>query len=309
MTALTGLALLLPATAPWTREKLGFVTFAANYLVSPVVTIGPPPEWFLPNTTADAVPGLIILGVTLPGLALLFMRVRERDRLGFVLSLILGALLPVSSMTAGTRYLYLASVGVAVAAAWTFRAALATRVRTLAALVLPMVAVLSITQIFDKGRDWRWAADLTRQGIAEMSAHLAPCGTRDVVLLTAPAGIRDVYSNIPWEAFDILHGCAPASLRTLLRVSRVDAEVVVTDRIEGGLEMRVLSYRGQIIASDDLSRFDRPIAPGDRSVILTPLGPLETLPDGGAQLFRLRVTDETRAAQFYYYSLGRIHPK
>ena len=298
-------ALTVPATSAWMREKLGFVAYASYYLVSPVVTISPPLTWFDPGHAGDARPGLVLLvliaAVTLFGAA----RVRRYDRLAFVLFAVVGALLPVLSMTGGTRYLYLAAAPVSWAAAWAFQTALATRWRSLALFVLPIVAVVSINQIMVKGRDWQWASEMTRMGVETMSRELEPCGTRRVVLLTAPAGVRGVYSNIPWEAFDVLHGCAPAELQSLLRVVGADADVVVSEGADA-IEIRVRDYRGQIVASSDLSRFDQPIDPGATRRIETPLGPLDTAPDGDAQVFRLQRAPTAASVQFFYFSRGAV---
>jgi hypothetical protein len=299
------LGLSLPASAAWTREKLGFVAYAAYYLVSPVVTLGPPTTWFEPARITDAVAGLVVLTLAVSTFVVLIARTKHLDRLGFLVFAIIGALLPVLSMTGGTRYLYLASAVVSWAGAWAFQWTLTTRARALALLVLPLMVMVSIQQIGAKGRDWHWASELTRRGLDVMARDLEPCGTKHVVLLTAPAGIRGVYSNIPWEAFNVERGCAPASLRTLLRVVGADAVVAVRVTQNGTIEIGVPDYVGQIVASADLSRFDRPIAPGTTARLDTPLGTLETMPIGTTQLFRLTRTD-AEPLQFFYYGYGEI---
>jgi hypothetical protein len=307
---LMALALVWPPASAWMREKLGFVAYAIYYLVSPVVTWSPPQAWFEPAKAIDAVPGLVLLLGVLASVTVALARVRDPDRLGFVVAFILGSLLPVSSMTGGTRYLYLASAGIAWAGAWIFQSLSMTRWRVAVSGALAVLCVLSITQISSKGRDWQWASAMTRDGLAAMSADLQPCGTRHLLLLTAPVGIRGVYGNFYWEAFDVAHGCAPASFRTLLRLVGREARVEVRVADPGLIEIRIPDYAGQVVASNDLSHFDRPVGRGDSGAIDTVLGRLTFGPEGpgsDVEVFRLAPTPEARAARLFFYGRGGVH--
>lgn len=67
-------------------------------------------------------------------------------------------------------------------------------------------------------------------------------------------------------------------------------------------------YAGNFVASRDLRHFDAPLT-GDESVrIDTPIGRLESMPEGNTRVFRLTLADRVRAAHFYFYSDGRVHP-
>jgi hypothetical protein len=175
-------------------------------------------------------------------------------------------------------------------------------------LILVALLGVSAAQIVVVGRTWRWAAAMTRDGVILMSEAAQPCGTKDVVLLTTPAGIGDVYGNLYYEAFDVLTGCSPRDVRTLLRVVRTDADVTVTNPDPGVVEIRVLRYSGNVLASDDLRNFDHRIEPGSAASISTPAGKLTTFPEGTSQVFRLVMTPEIAGAERFYYSHGSIRP-
>jgi hypothetical protein len=145
---------------------------------------------------------------------------------------------------------------------------------------------------------------MTREALALIRPALDPCGTQDVVVLTTPAAIRGVYSNLNEVAFEV-SGCAPASFATVLRVVRVDA-VVDVDRRDDLIEMRVPVDSGNLVASRDLHTFDVPMTGRDRVVIDTPVGRLESEVDGEGRIFRLAVDERYRHAHFFYYSDGRL---
>jgi 4-amino-4-deoxy-L-arabinose transferase-like glycosyltransferase len=306
--AILALALWWPPTAARVREPLNFVAYAAFYLVSPIVRPAPPPYFLDPATTVYAVGGIVVVTV---GLFVAWLGLRwwsTRPGVLFLIAFVAAALLPVSSMTGGTRYLYLASAGSSLLAGLAFSELAKGRGRRLAVAVV-LVAILGVSwaQVRAAGRAWQWASEMTAAGVALMSADLAPCDTKDVVLLTAPVGIEGVYCNFYWEAFGVSNGCSPATFHTVLRVVRLDAHVEVTERPDGILELRVSGYRGNIVMSRDLSHFDRPVPRGDRATVDLPIGRLETMPDGDAQVFRLTLDARARQARLYYYSDGRIH--
>src|SRR5262249_17867439 len=110
--AVAAAMLYLPTTSAWTREKLGFVAFASFYLISPIVLPQPWPYFLDQTTNFYALIGLGVLAVTI-GVGLLALPWITRDaRVTFLLVFVAAALVPVSSMTGGGRYLYLASAAV-----------------------------------------------------------------------------------------------------------------------------------------------------------------------------------------------------
>jgi hypothetical protein len=139
-----------------------------------------------------------------------------------------------------------------------------------------------------------------------MAAGLEPCGTRDVLLITAPVGIGGVYANFYWEAFDIVAGCSPRALTALVRVVRDDATVEILAAGTERIEFRVPDYRGQIVASEDLRNFGLPIAAGQTVSLTTAAGTLATRPEGTAQHFTFTPNDWARTTLAYYYSAGQI---
>jgi hypothetical protein len=178
--------------------------------------------------------------------------------------------------------------------------------RLAAAAVVTAVLALSLTQVLQAGRVWRDGADMTRDGVTLMSASLAPCGTKDVVLLTTPVGIGGVYANFYYEAFDVLTGCSPRTFSTLLRVAGTDAHVDVVTRQDGVIELRVPDYRGNIVASEDLRNFTVRVSSGLTRTIETTIGRLEISAEGTTQVFRVTLNEQARGAERFYYSAGRI---
>jgi 4-amino-4-deoxy-L-arabinose transferase-like glycosyltransferase len=302
-----GAVLWLPATSAQAAEKLGFVAYVAFYSLTPLVTPSPSPLWFSPSSPLDALPGLIALTLAGSALAVWRREIASRPHVLFLLVLVGAALLPVSSMVGGLRYLYLSSAGIALLGGWLIQG-LAGGARRVGWLALVAVLVISALQIAAVGRTWRWAAAMTRDGITLMSDAAQPCGTRDVVLLTTPAGIGGVYGNVYYEAFDVLTGCSPRDVRTLLRVVRTDADVTVTSPAPGVVDIRILRYAGNVLASADLRNFDHRIEPGSAASISTAAGQLTTFPEGTSQVFRLEMTPEVSSAAQFYYSHGSIRP-
>jgi hypothetical protein len=297
--------LWLPATAAATARSLGFVAYVAFYSISPVVFPSPPAEWFAPMGGRDALLGFVI-AMTLLAIVARFGRslARHADAV-FLCVFIAAALVPVSSMIGGLRYLYLATAGVVLLAGW-FLERLPRRGRIPTAVLLTAFFVVSLSQLLHAAHAWRAGSDMTRDGIRLMADSPAPCGTRAIVLLTAPAGIGGVYANFLYEAFDVLTGCSPKSFVALLRVVDGDVHVDVTTREYGVVELHVPNYRGNIIASKDLSNFTYRIAPGQTLVMDTALGRLETFAEGSTQAFHLTLNDRARKVESYYYSDGAI---
>lgn len=305
--AVTGALMWIPATSGQIAEKLGFAAYVAFYSLSPIVAPSPSPMWFSPPSPVDGLPGLFALALAAAALATWRRQLMSRPRILFVLVFIGAALLPVSSMVGGLRYLYLSSVGIALLGGALF-ARLSGAARRIGWLALGAILVLSATQIVTVGRTWRWAAAMTREGVILMADAARPCGQKDVLLLTAPVGIGDVYGNFYYEAFDVLTGCSPRDLRTLLRVVRTDADVTVVRPEPGIVEIRIQRYTGNVLAADDLRNFDHRIEPGSAATITTAAGRMTTFPDGTSQVFRLAMTPESASAEQFYYANGRIRP-
>ncbi|MFI5176946.1 MAG: hypothetical protein ACHQO8_00180 [Vicinamibacterales bacterium] len=302
--AIAATLLLLPAASVWLRPKIGFASFALFYLVSPVAVPAPPSSLFDGPATLTAAIELVVL---IGAVAVVWLNRRwlaARPPAVFLLVFVAAALAPVSSMTSGPRYLYLASAGASLFAGvvvWS----LAGRARGRAIAVVAVALGLAAVQLVAAARSWTWATDMTRDAVELIRPALQPCGTEDVVLLTTPVGIRGVYSNFNEAALE-LSGCAPASFATLLRVQSVDAHVDVA-RQGDTIELRVPGYAGNFVASQDLRVFDAPIAVNQALTIDTPVGRLETTGASGVRVFRLSVAESKRGARFFYYSDGAVH--
>ena len=229
----------------------------------------------------------------------------------FLCVFIAAALLPVSSMTGGTRYLYLASAGVALligvaARTWSPRA------RTPRRPLLLIVLLVSWAQIEQAAKNWRWASTMTDQRAGAHVAASRPCRQKEIILLTAPVGLRGTYCNFYWDAFDATTDCPPASFLTVLRVVRHDADVEIRHRDNGVLELRV----PRLPRSDD--RVDAicvtSIGPSatwtdgrsTRPRVGSSTRPEESAPDDPVQVFTLTLSPQAQQARLFYYSDGQI---
>ena len=291
----------------WMFEKLGFVTHVVFYSVSPVIFPAPRPEWFNPTSIVAALPHLVVLAL-IGLLAWSLTRVSESDDrrdLSFALLFIAAALLPVSSMTGGLRYLYLPTVGVALLTSAVL-SRLSKNARPFAAAAVAVLLLISAQQIVHAGRAWRKASSVTRNGVQLMANSLSRCGSDDVLLLTTPVAIGNIYANLSWDAFDVIADCTPRNFWTVLRVVGEDLRVPVGSVAPDTVELRVPNYSGNIVASKDLRNFVVSVAPGDTASLDTAVGRLETFADGSTQVFRLTMTPEAKAAKRFYYSHGRI---
>jgi hypothetical protein len=301
--AIASAFLYLPPSSAWMREKLGFVGFAGFDLASPIVLPQPWPYFLDETTNVYALGGLITLAVVIAvGLRVTQWITRDM-RIVFLLVFIAAALVPVSSMTGGGRYLYLASVSVSLLVAVASLAVVRYRA---ASVAIGLVFALSVLQLDYAARAWTWASTMTTNALTLMTSDLAPCGTRDVILLTAPVGIRGTYCNFLWEAFGLTSDCAPKSFRTLLRVVGNDVIVAVGRPEPGIVELRVRNYAGNILASSDLSTFEIWVERGRTMTVATPLGRLDTQPDGEDEVFRLTLDAGLADARLYYYGDGSV---
>ena len=298
------LALVLSPASLWLRSKIGFASFSAFYLLSPVTFPPLPASLFdLPEVPVAAVE-LALLVMVLIGFVRAAPWIAARPPALFCVVFAIAALVPVSSMTASPRYLYLASAGVLMLAGLVVESRPMGVGLKRAVPALAGVLALSFVQIVAAGRSWKWASDMTRDSLALISPALQPCGTQDVIILTTPAGIRGVYSNLNEVAFSVA-GCVPASFATVLRVVRVDA-VIEVDRRDDLIELRVPVDQGNFVASRDLHAFDLPITGGDRVAIDTPVGRLESEASARGRIFRLAVGARYRHAHFFYFTDGGL---
>jgi hypothetical protein len=296
----------VPQTAGWAAEKIGFLTHVLFYGLSPIIFQAPPVEWFAPSTLPQI---LAALGFAIAGLMAFVLLARkcfdDVDLAVFLAAFTVAALLPVSSLTGGLRYLYLPGVAIALMLG-TALSRLSRRWPTAAGLALSVALAVSTQQLLQAGRTWRAASDMTDEGLTLMAASVGGCDDDDILLLTAPVGIGGVYANFFWEALALRAPCPPRSLVSLLRVERWDVVVEVSQPSPDAIVMRVPDYRGNIAAASDLRNFRIPVLPGQQLSIDTPLGRLDSGPDGSAQVFRWTMNATAQAAHRYYYSAGRI---
>jgi len=298
MIAVAGTMALAGAPDSALRRAFGAFGFDALHLlspVSPVPWLNPLPAWLAPVGLTAA--GLMIMAV---------WRLADRDAPMFLAFLLAAALLPVSSMTEGSRYLYLASVPVAIAAAWAVSLS-GARVSAAAYTMLALVLIVFGWQIRAKGRDWLWASDMTRQAVATIVRETGQgCRGAHVFLATTPVRVRGVYSNINAEGLAALGGCRPASVTAIVRLGHQSPDVKATLAPEG-LTMRVGPYPGGFVTSADFQRFDIGIEAGVLSGVDNPLGRLEAAPEGGALVITQTFAHPMdEAARWFVFTAGRL---
>lgn len=293
---------LLPATASFVREKFSFAAFAVFYLLSPLVT--PVPDSLFPGFTPWAA-GFV--AVTF--LAIIIVACREHllgdGRLAWLLVFTIAALIPVSSMTEGQRYLYLGSIPVAL-----LGGLLATeapdRWRRPVWLIIFILAIVSGWQISRKAQDWIWAGQMTRDAIRMVDGDLAPrCGEGHVVLLTAPVGVRGVYTHLYRESFSLPRGCTPRSFTTVVRVVEYDSAIRAY-RDGSAIVIRASPYQDNFVLSPDFRHFSVPLRETRTANITTPLGVVGAYQDGPAEVVRLDLRSGGDVS-FYYYGGGQLH--
>lgn len=305
--SVAGAVFLLLTFSPlslWLRGKIGFASFSAFYLLSPVAVPSLPATLFDQPEVPVAAVELVLLVIVLMALVRAARWIVARPPALFCVVFAVAALVPVSSMTASPRYLYLPSAAVLMLAGLAVEPRASGAGLKWAQPAFVGIMALSIVQIVVAGQSWKWASVMTRDALALITPALEPCGTQDVVILTTPAGIRGVYSNLNEVAFDVA-GCRPATFATVLRVVRFDSLIEVNRR-DDAIEMRVPVDQGNFVASRDLRTFDLKIAAGDHIAIDTPVGRLESDAAAGGRIFRLAVANRYRNAHFFYYSDGRL---
>ena len=308
--ALVGLlAYAGPAVGP-VRRALVSVAFGAIHLTSPVMldwAVGtlPPTMWIV---------GLAALVAVTAALAAGWRHLLRLPQAVFLLVFLVAALVPVSSMTEGTRYVYLATVPAAMFVGLVIDRLTRSR-RIVAGVLVVLVIAVNTWQVRLKAADWMWASQMTAKASATINDALAGrCAGRDVVLITAPVRVRGVYSNLNLEGLDWLGACAPASLTTLIRVGLDDPRIEVRWIDANTLEGLATNYGGGFVASRDGRHFDVPLDPGRTARIRFPAGTLDTAPAGQDLTVRIRLDrPQTGSARAWFFfskgALQRLAPR
>jgi hypothetical protein len=306
---LVACAIPVPVVGDFMRQKLAFAAFVGFYLCSPVIALPASPLSFGPAVPAYWVGGLVLVGVVV-GLALLYWRhLLSSPLFLFAAAFVAASVVPVSSMTEGKRYLYLASAGAALLAGFIVEQTRGRFARG-TALVVALYLALSVWQIEAKAGQWTWAGNMTRDAVRLVERLRGPeCVGNDVLLLTAPVAVHDVYSHLYRDTFITADGCGPRSVRALLRVVGHDVSVKAGWMAGGeAIEMEVGQYLGDFVASRDLRHFDTWLPVAAPRTVDTIAGRLEFRPrDGGASI-RLAPNSsyDPRRTTFLYFSQGAI---
>jgi len=211
------------------------------------------------------------------------------------------AFVPVSSMTEGTRYLYLACVPLAIFAAWSLSALV--RHPTAASRALAAVLVTAFAwQIAAKGQDWLWASRMTARAVATIAGATGPgCRGAHVVLATAPARPRGVHANLNHEALATLADCHPERFTTIVRTA-YDTPLIEASLADDALTLQIDRYVGGFVTSEDLQRFAVYIDRSAPTRLTNPLGAFEALARGSSLAIRqsLAPGDAGRNAWFVF---------
>ena len=305
-----GLAAAATAAALGSRlaaDKLAVAGFSLFHLGSPLTDVFAVPFYQQPGTVTYWLGGTIAAALALVLVLLAWRRLLDDDRLWFLGAFLAAALLPISALTEGARYLYLPSAALCLAAG-TFVSDLRGRARTAAMATVAVVIALSAGQIVLKVRDWNWAGRLTADGARLVDDSLAPACGGHVIFLTAPVGIRGVYTHFYYETFELRRGCMPETFQILARVVRQDATIEARWDGPSTIVITAPRYRGNFVLAEDLRHFDLPLVdPGPRT-IRTPLGEVRAERSGDTLRLTLALAPEALAAspRIFYYSDGRI---
>jgi hypothetical protein len=297
---LVGAAALAVTWAPAAALRGAFrsMGFAALYLASPVSVdrwVFPLPWWI------GLVGGAAVLVAIIAGRRLATHAVPV-----FLAFFLAAAVLPVSSMTEGSRYLYLASVPAAILAAW-WLARLERRWEATARVLIAVVLVAFALQIHAKGRDWLWASGMTSRAVATIVDAAGPgCRDAHVVLATAPVRPRGVHANLNHEALAALGDCRPASLRTIVRTGYAVPAIEATLGAEC-LWLRTERYAGGFMTSPDLQHYSVLIDRRARTRLVNPIGAFEAGPDGSALVLRQSLSPGDRSRFLWFvFSDGEV---
>jgi hypothetical protein len=301
-----GLLAQAHTTGPALRKAFTTIGFAAVHLLSPVALdslAGTMPWWMWPA-------GWLALAGAVAAVATARARIADAQTPAFLAVFLIAALVPVSSMTEGTRYLYLACAPAAMLAGWLWDR-IPAKALPIASAVLAVVLVVNVWQVRAKGADWAWASGMAEAAATTVSDALGNrCGGHDVALATAPVRVRGVYSNLNIESFGWLADCTPASLRTLVRVGHDDPQIAAAWEAPARLRLRVPEYRGGFVTSRDLRTFDVSIDRMTPTRVTNTLGAFDAQPAGGGLDMRQTVSPGPAGpdVSWFFFSQGRLHP-
>ena len=291
-------------------DKLAVAGFAIVHLVSPVIDVFSMPFYLDPRTAMYWGGGAIAILFALAVLAALWTPLVDDDRAWFLGGLLVAALLPISALTEGTRYLYLPSAAVSLLIG-VLVGGLTHRGRTIATAAIAIYLAVSATAIVLKVRDWQWAGRMIADGATVVDSSLAPsCGEGHVVFLTEPVAVRGVYTHFLYETFELPRGCIPAAFEILTRMMRIDTTVNARWDGPSRIVMTFPDYRGNLSLSSDLRNFDPTLRPSTGDRRRTPLGEVVARADGHAAEVTLTIPPSVDAShiQWFYYSDGAMRP-
>ena len=290
-------------------DKLAVAGFAIFHLGSPVLDLFETPFFEQPGTAAYWIGGVVALAAAIALVWLAWRALVEDDRAWFVGAFLAAALLPISALTEGARYLYLPSAAVSLLAGLLI-ARLDGTARKVAMTAAAIVIAISAIQIGYKVRDWNWAGRMTADGARMVDESLAPACGGHVIFLTSPVGIRSVYTHFYYETLELPRGCMPDSFQILARLMRHDATVEARWRDASTISITVPAYRDNLVLGQDLRHFDIPLRGNEPVALSTPLGEVRTERTGDTQRLTLSLVPAVLRAspRIFYYTDGRIVP-
>jgi hypothetical protein len=300
---------VLPVVGPFVRPKLTFASFVLFYLGSPLIDLPASPLSFDPSAPTYWLAALAASAAIAFVVLFYWKRLTTDPVFIFAVVFTVSALIPVSSMTEGKRYLYLASIGTALLVGFAVDRLRPVWWKT-AAAVIALVLAVSIWQIETKAAEWAWAGRMTRDAVGLVGRlRGAACVGDDVVLLTAPVAVHDVYSHLYRDTFIRADGCGPRSVRTLIRVVGHDVSMdAVWANGARKVEMTMSGDRPDLVTSRDLRHFDVPLQ-ARPNTIETVAGRLEYEPHVGSVSLGFTPSGGYDAGRttFLYFSRGAIH--
>lgn len=298
--ALAGAGALAAAWPPAGALRGAFTSlgFAAVHLVSPI----PPDRWLTPLPWW--------LGPVGAAVALALVAAARRFAAepvpAFLAFFAAAAFVPVSSMTEGTRYLYLACVPLAIFAAWAFSALAWHPMAARRALAVVLVAAFA-WQIAAKGQDWLWASRMTARAASAIAGATGPgCRGAHVVLATAPVRPRGVHANLNHEALATLADCRPERFTTIVRTA-YDTPPVEASIANDGLTLRIDRYAGGFVTSGDLQRFTVAIDRSAPTRLTNPFGAFEAMARGSSLAIRQSLAPgDAQGHAWFVFSGGEL---
>lgn len=298
--ALAGAGVLAAAWPPAAALRGAFTSlgFGAVHLVSPV----PPDRWLTPLPwwlgPAGAAVALALVAAA--------RRFSDEPVPAFLALFGAAAFVPVSSMTEGTRYLYLACVPLAIFTAWILPALAPRQPAARRALAAVLVAAFT-WQIAARGQDWLWASRMTERAAATIAAATGPgCRGAHVVLAAAPVRPRGVHANLNHEALAALADCRPEQFTTIVRTA-YDTPLIEASLANDALTLRIDRYAGGFVTSGDSQRFTVAIDRSAPTRLTNPLGAFEALARGSSLTIRQSLAPgDARGNAWFVFSGGEL---